>query len=72
MSRYDHLRWAKARALEYAELGQLDEALRSMASDLRKHPDTCQHGGIQLGHELRLKGFLNSQREMRIFIEGFV
>ncbi len=40
ISRADHLQWCKDRALEYVELGDLIEAIASMVSDLKKHPQT--------------------------------
>lgn len=35
-----HLQWCKNRALEYAEIGDFDNAIASMRSDLKKHPQT--------------------------------
>jgi hypothetical protein len=40
MNRKEHLQWAKTRALEYVEMGQLSLAVSSMQSDLSKHPET--------------------------------
>lgn len=37
MTRAEHLAWAKERALEYVEAGQLGQAVNSMISDLSKH-----------------------------------
>lgn len=39
MTRDEHLQWAKNRALEYVNSGDLLEAVTSMGSDLNKHPD---------------------------------
>ena len=39
MTRQEHLAWAKARALEYVQHGDLDQAITSMASDLTKHAE---------------------------------
>lgn len=39
----EHLAWAKARALEYAETGDLTHAATSLASDLSKHDGTRKH-----------------------------
>lgn len=36
MTRDEHLRWAKDRALEYVEIGQLQNALMSFMSDCSK------------------------------------
>jgi hypothetical protein len=38
LTRAEHLQWAKARALEYVEAGDLANACASMLSDLSKHP----------------------------------
>lgn len=40
MTRAEHLGWSKQRALEYVDAGQLENAVASMTSDLRKHPET--------------------------------
>ena len=37
MTRDEHLRWAKERALEYVTLNDLPNAVASMISDLGKH-----------------------------------
>jgi hypothetical protein len=71
MSRAEHLAWAKARALEYIDAGNIAHALSSMASDIGKHPETERHPGIQLGLELLISGGLRSQQDARRFIEGF-
>ena len=67
MSRVQHLEWAKARALEYVELGQLQYALESMISDLRKHPETENHIVIELYH-LWILGHLKTAEQMKEFI----
>ena len=71
MTRAEHLQWCKDRALEYINMNDVTQAFTSMASDLRKHPETANHAGIQLGMGLMIIGKLNSQHEMRKFIEGF-
>jgi hypothetical protein len=71
LSRTEFLEWAKARALQYAEIGDIGNALASLSSDLQKHPETKNHIGIELGHELILNGHLRTIQEMRDFIEGF-
>ena len=40
MTRDEHLAWCKRRALEYVGAGDLRQAVASMASDLKTHPDT--------------------------------
>ena len=48
MTRAEHLQWAKDRALEYADRGDMTNAIASMCSDLRKHPELENHAGAQL------------------------
>ena len=71
MTRAEHLQWCKDRALDYVNMGDTTEAFASMGSDLSKHPETANHAGIQLGMGLLMIGQLNTQAEMRKFIEGF-
>ena len=71
MNRQDHLEWCKKRALEYVDNNDLTNALGSMASDLRKHPETEMHLGIVTGLGLLQFGQLDTQEKMRKFIEGF-
>jgi len=66
-----HLEWAKDRALELLNKGDLDQAFMSMISDLGKHPQTKGHPMIRLGTDLYLGKHLDSPIEMRKFIEGF-
>ena len=40
MTRSEHVKWAKMRALQYAESGDLHQAVASMTSDLHKHDET--------------------------------
>ena len=39
MTRDEHLQWAKDRALEYVDHGDITNAIASMISDLGKHDD---------------------------------
>ena len=71
MTRQEHIKWCKDRALQYVEAGDLDNAYASMASDLGKHPETANHIGIQLGLMLLMNEKLNTKEEMRTFIGGF-
>lgn len=71
VTRDDHLQWCIARALEYVERGQLQDAFASMGSDLSKHEGTRDHPGIGLGAWMLLHGHLKTQEEMRQFIRGF-
>ena len=67
----EHLAWRKKRALEYVDFGDLSNAFASMASDLGKHEETKNHGGIQLGAMMLFAGHLDTAEKMRKFIEGF-
>jgi len=71
MNRAEHLAWAKDRALEYADRGDLAQAMASLGSDLNKHPDTENHSGMELMMMLAIGGHLNAPGELRKFIEGF-
>ena len=71
MDRQEHLDWCKKRALQYVDSGDLNEGYASMVSDLSKHLETSGHVGISLGIMLLMGGKLNTQHEMRKFIEGF-
>jgi hypothetical protein len=65
------MRWAKDRALEYADQGDLSGAMASMGSDLNKHPETKGHTGMELMMNLAMNGHLGNRHELRKFIEGF-
>ena len=71
MTRLEHLDWCKKRALEYVDMGDLSSAYASMASDLRKHPETENHTAISLGMVLVMGGHLSTSQKMREFINGF-
>lgn len=71
MTRDVHLAWCKKRALECVDAGDLKNAARSMLSDMRKHPETANHSGIEMDLMLMMGGHLSNARNMRNFIEGF-
>lgn len=71
MTRAEHLAWAKGRALEYVDQGDLVNASASMASDLRKHPELADHAGVELMMMQMVAGMLDTPAKMRHFIEGF-
>jgi len=71
MTRAEHLEWCKERALEYVRQGDINQAFASIGSDLRKHTETENHLGIELGFQLLMAGHLNTTEKMRKFIEGF-
>lgn len=71
MTRAEHLKWCKVRALEYVDSGDITNAWASFCSDMGKHPETADHSALQLGMMLFMGGGLNNPTEMRKFIEGF-
>lgn len=71
MTRQEHLDWCKARALQYVDRGDLQNAYASMSSDLNKHPETKGHAAVSVGLKLMMVGDLNTAEKMRRFIEGF-
>ncbi len=71
MTRAEHLKWCKDRALEYVDLGDTSQAYASMVSDMRKHTETENHSAIELGMMMLMGGHLSTQEEMRKFILGF-
>jgi hypothetical protein len=70
-TRAEHLQWCKKRALQYCDIGDVNQAFASMGSDLGKHPETANHIAIQLGTMMLIAGTLSTPAEMRKFIEGF-
>lgn len=70
-TREEHLQWCKDRALEYVDQGELQQAMTSLMSDLRKHPETAGHGAVPLMMGMAMSGHLDTPGEMRKFIEGF-
>ncbi len=71
MNRQEHLEWCKKRALEYVDMGDLTQALVSMLSDLRKHPETENHPAMKMGAAMMFENLLATPTEMRKFINGF-
>jgi hypothetical protein len=70
-TRAEHLQWCKGRALRYVDAGDLHNAFASMASDLNKHEETRDHGGMRLGIMMLMAGQLERPDDMRRFINGF-
>lgn len=71
MNRTEHLAWCKERALAELDANGTQQAFASMASDLEKHDKTAGHLGIELGMMMLIGGHLDSDHEMRKFINGF-
>lgn len=72
MTRAEHLAWCKERALGYVEKGDLTNALASMSSDIRKHPETDTRAAAVLLSMEGVRCVMNSDAAgMRRLIEGF-
>ena len=71
MNREDHLAWAKARAMEYVNRGQLTDAFASLASDFDKHPELAHHPHMLVGAQMLVAGLLDSPMKMSEWIEGW-
>lgn len=70
MTRQEHLEWCKKRALEYIDRGDTQQAVASMMSDLRKHPETESAINGVLG-QLGLMAAMSSVDVARRYITGF-
>ncbi len=68
-TRQEHLQWCKQRALEYVDRNDINNAIASMLSDLRKHPELAEAAAI--APMLMLVIDRNSQDSVRNFITGF-
>ena len=71
ISREDHIRWCKDRALEYVKLGDLDNAIASMQSDLTKHPETNTPEVIKRALDIELIYAISRHRRVVTWIHGF-
>jgi hypothetical protein len=68
-TRDEHLAWAKQRALEYLDAGDLSSAVASMGSDLKKHRELgANEHLLYLGMMRVMEG---DARGVRDWIEGF-
>lgn len=65
MTRAEHLAWAKERALGELQTNGVVDAIASMLSDLRKHPELEGHMGIMLFIGVR------TPDQAKYWIEGF-
>ena len=72
MTRDEHLKWAKARALEYWEEGDYIEAVTSLMSDMQKHEELRDHAGLGIGVMWIMAPDLHHDRDFVYrFIVGF-
>ena len=70
MTRAEHIAWSKARALEYLDTGDVQNAIASMLSDLMKHDETRDAGKV-MGLIGMMAVMNRDLAEARRFIEGF-
>jgi hypothetical protein len=73
MNRDEHVEWTKQRAILELESGEPRaplNAIASVQSDLSKHPETRRHPAIELMGMLAMNGHLNTDAEIRSFIDG--
>jgi Tfp pilus assembly protein PilF len=71
-TREEHLKWCKQRAMEYVKAGDYQQAVASMLSDLRTHPENAPAAtGIcaQLGIMELMNG--PTRESITRYIEGF-
>lgn len=73
MTREEHLQWAKKRAIELLDAGEIDEAFSSMCVDIMKNQQLMNdhRETIKLGMQLFMNDHLNSADKMRDWILGF-
>jgi hypothetical protein len=71
MTRAEHLQWCKDRALEYVDAGDLNGAIASMTSDLRKHKETASLTLMALCMHVQRTGEASTTEKMRKFINDF-
>jgi hypothetical protein len=67
--RDEHLKWCKQRAREYLDAGDLANAVASMASDMRKHPECGVNDGLLLLGMLYVTQL--DEDGVRRWVEGF-
>lgn len=69
MDRAEHLAWCKQRALEYLDAGDVQNAVASMMSDMRKHSETSYPDVLDM---LAIRHVIDGDAAaVRRWIEGF-
>lgn len=73
MTRDEHIKWCKERAIEEMNFypDKPWQGVVSMMSDLGKHPETVNHPGIMMGASMMLIGKLKTRQQVADFIKGF-
>jgi hypothetical protein len=69
-ARDNHLAQAKARALGYADQGNIAAAIASLKTDLGQHEETAGHPAIETMTILSAGDHFARPGELRRFIEG--
>lgn len=69
MTRDEHLAWAKKRALEYLDAGDVVNAITSMGSDLEKHPELKPNSSLLMLGLIYARDY--DYAGARRWIEGF-
>ena len=72
VSREEYLEWAKKRAYEFIERGEIRKGLDSFYSDMEKHSELRKHPFLSIGAQIVLGGGLKSKEEVEDFIQGFL
>jgi hypothetical protein len=70
-NRQSHLDWCKKRAHEYLARGDVQNAVASMMSDLRKHPETESSASGVLGQLGLITAMSGSIHDAQRYIDGF-
>lgn len=70
MTRDEHLAWAKKRALEYLDAGDVVQAVTSMGSDLDKHPELRANPSL-MAYAILFLLPNHDERGVREWVEGF-
>lgn len=70
MSGPEHLAWAKQRAIEFLDRGDIKNALTSLASDLTKSPETATLARRSAGETMALIIGRASEEQVREYING--
>jgi hypothetical protein len=71
ISREDHIQWCKDRALAYVELGDSNQAIASMISDLKKHPETTIAPAVERALLIPILFKQTDERKLIEWINGF-
>jgi hypothetical protein len=69
--RSDHLQWCKDRANKHIDVNDLPCAFLSFQKDMSEHPKTMNHISLGTGMALNSGGQLDTQVQMKDWINGF-